>query len=51
MIVTDYNMMEIRELQIINRCLGIEFNINDGRIERKDKNNELRDSDNTGLHR
>ena len=32
MIVSDYNSMTIEELQVINENLGIEFQINDGKI-------------------
>ena len=32
MIITDYNLMSIEELQAINENLGIEYQINDGKI-------------------
>ena len=32
MIVTDFNKMTTCELEAINKCLGIEFEINDGKI-------------------
>ena len=32
MIITDYNLMSIEELQVINENLGIEYQINDGEI-------------------
>lgn len=32
MIITDYNLMSIEELQVINDNLNIDFQINDGRI-------------------
>lgn len=32
MIITDYNLMSIEELQVINENLGIEYQINDGKI-------------------
>ena len=32
MIVTDFNKMAICELEAINKGLGIEFEINDGKI-------------------
>ncbi len=31
-IVTDYNLMSVEELQIISERTGIEFQINDGKI-------------------
>lgn len=33
MIITDYNKMTIKELKVINRVLGKEFVINNGRID------------------
>ena len=32
MIITDYNLMSIEELPVINENLGIEYQINDGKI-------------------
>lgn len=32
MVIVDYNEMSVEELEAINKCLGIEFEINDGRI-------------------
>lgn len=32
MIITDYNLMSVEELQVINENLDIEFQINDGKI-------------------
>ena len=32
MIITDYNEMSLTELSVINYTLGIEFEINDGKI-------------------
>lgn len=32
MIITDYNEMSLTELSVINYALGIEFEINDGKI-------------------
>ena len=32
MIITDYNLMSVEELQVINEILGIEYQINDGKI-------------------
>ena len=32
MIITDYNLMSIEELQVINDNLNIDFQVNDGRI-------------------
>lgn len=32
MIVTDYNLMSVEELLIINERTGVEFQINDGKI-------------------
>ena len=32
MIITDYNEMNLTELSVINYALGIEFEINDGKI-------------------
>lgn len=32
MIITDYNLMSVEELQVISEKTGIEFQINDGRI-------------------
>ena len=32
MIITDYNEMSITELSVINYALGMEFEINDGKI-------------------
>ena len=32
MIITDFNEMSITELSVINYALGIEFEINDGKI-------------------
>lgn len=32
MIVTDYNLMSVEELQIISESTGIKFQINDGKI-------------------
>lgn len=32
MIITDYNLMSVEELQVINDNLNIDFQINDGRI-------------------
>lgn len=32
MIITDYNLMSVEELQVINENLGLEYQINDGKI-------------------
>lgn len=32
MIITDYNEMSLTELSVINYALGIEFEINNGKI-------------------
>lgn len=32
MIITDYNLMSVEELQVINEILDIEYQINDGKI-------------------
>lgn len=32
MIITDYNLMSIEELQVISDNLGVEYQINDGKI-------------------
>lgn len=32
MIITDYNLMSVEELMVINETIGIEYQINDGRI-------------------
>lgn len=41
MIITDYNEMSIIDLYIINGCLGIEFEINDGKIVGAINNKEV----------
>lgn len=32
MIITDYNLMSVEELQVISENLGVEYQINDGKI-------------------
>lgn len=32
MIITDYNLMSVEELQVISDNLGVEYQINDGKI-------------------
>lgn len=38
MIVTDYNLMSVEELQVISESTGIEFQINDGKIVGSERN-------------
>ena len=41
MIITDYNLMSVEELQVISDNLGVEFQINDGRIVSTEKRKVL----------